>query len=214
MSVKGVAIAAGAIVLIGGGIGLADMMARKGRVQMERPAPPDISSVLKPRQGDTPPAKPEAPVTAEQPAVQPDRTAEQPANAAGGGESAAQGAAAAAEAKPMPEGHITIEQASALYDQQAFFVDARRKEVYVEGHVAGAFRADMASFRDSTPPWVTGLPKDMLMVVYCNGGDCDESEHVAQLLNGSGFTAVYIMHDGFPGWKAAGLPVETGEGQE
>lgn len=201
MSAIRILLPAAAIIAIGGVIGLADMMVRKGRVQLERPAPPDISSVLTPRASEVPPVGSNA--RPEKPEVVPERL-EKPTTSD----------VPKATPKPMPEGHITIAQAGALYDQQAFFVDARRKEVYVEGHVAGAFRADMASFKSSTPAWVSGLPKDMILVVYCNGGDCDESEHVAQMLNGSGFTAVYIMHDGFPGWKAAELPVETGEGQE
>lgn len=203
MSAKRVVILAGAIVAIGGGIGLADMAMRKGKLLIERPEPPPLESVLTPRKPIEQPGaeiKPAAATQVANPAEQPENATAKPPSPTPAGE--------------LPKGHITIEQAAALYDQQAFFVDARRKEVYVEGHVANAFRADMASFKDSTPGWVSALPKDMLLVVYCNGGDCDESEHVAQLLNASGFSAVYIMHDGYPGWKAAGLPVETGEGQE
>jgi rhodanese-related sulfurtransferase len=203
MSINKIVIAAAAIIGVGGAIGLADMAMRKGKLLLERPEPPPIESVLasrKPREVPTSQVQPETAPNVETPAPTDQNPAQTTAQAAPAGE--------------LPKGHITIEQASGLYDQQAFFVDARRKEVYVEGHVANAFRADMESFKNSTPSWVSALPKDMLLVVYCNGGDCDESEHVAQLLNASGFTAVYIMHDGFPGWKSAGLPVETGEGQE
>lgn len=205
MSMNKVVIAAAVIIGVGGAIGLADMAMRKGKLLMERPEPPPIESVLAPR------------TRRETPAAIPDRTPENATNVAPptpADTSASQTPPSAAPTAELPKGHITIEQAAGLYDQQAFFVDARRKEVYAEGHVANAFRADMESFKNTTPSWVAALPKDMLLVVYCNGGDCDESEHVAQLLNASGFTAVYIMHDGFPGWKAAGLPVETGEGQE
>jgi rhodanese-related sulfurtransferase len=182
---------------------------RGGKVLMDRPAPPPIED-SKPAQADTKPAE-----TVETPAA--------PAANDTKPETTPSVEKPAAETKPqtqpkpsgeLPQGHITVAQARALFDQNAFFVDARRKEVYAEGHIAGAFRADMESFKTSTPQWVSGLPKDMKLVVYCNGGDCDESEHVAQMLNASGFSAVYIIHDGFPGWKTAGHPIETGEGQE
>jgi rhodanese-related sulfurtransferase len=204
---------AAAIIAIGGGIGLADLARRHDRILLKLPEPPPLEPVKPASTGQTPDAttdtapagtQPESGTPADQASV-PAATGETPT---------AQPAQAATTPAELPKGHITISQAWSLYEQQAFFVDARRKDVYVEGHVANAFRADMASFKSSTPAWVSGLPKDMILVVYCNGGDCDESEHVAKLLYASGFTAVYIMHDGYPAWKAAGHPVETGEGQE
>jgi len=204
---------AAAIIAIGGGIGLADLARRHDRILLKMPEPPPLEVVRTADTAVTPDAAEGATATdtlpgGEAPASQ------TPAQATPEGTPTAQPTPAAPAQAELPKGHITINQAWSLYEQQAFFVDARRKDVYIEGHVAGAFRADMGSFKSSTPAWVSGLPKDMILVVYCNGGDCDESEHVAKLLYASGFTAVYIMHDGFPAWKAAGHPVETGEGQE
>lgn len=113
----------------------------------------------------------------------------------------------------LKPGHITVEEARALFDAGSPFIDARKLEAYVEGHVEMAFRLDMNSFREGNPPQLALIPREAMVVVYCNGGQCDESEHVAEFLNGSGYKKVYIMHDGFPGWKAAGHPVQTGEPQ-
>ena len=60
---------------------------------------------------------------------------------------------------------------------------------------------------------LAAIPRDATLVVYCNGGNCDESEQVAKLINGSGYQKVYVMHDGIPGWQAMGYPSEEGEGQ-
>jgi len=224
MKPAGIIIPAILIVAIGGGIGLADLAMRKDRVKLDRPAPPPLDLVL-PNVTPTPAGDPTTPPPASTHAspdvdVKADTTsnpAPDPAPVAAPNVTPTVTPPSAPAATPpaaLPKGHITIPQAAALYDQQAFFVDSRRKDVYVAGHVAGAFRADMVSFKEGDPMWVRGLPKEMILVVYCNGGDCDESEHVAQLLNASGFNAVYVMHDGYPGWKDAGHPVETGEGQE
>lgn len=205
MSLCKVIIPAAAIVAIGGGIGLADMMMRNDRVTLSRKAPPPPE--IKVDQTDTtkpPQAAPASDAAPTPPA--PTDSAQTPAPPSEAAKPAAAG--------ELPAGHLTIAQSKALFDQGSIFIDARRKEVYVEGHVAGAFRADMASFKSGDPAWLSGLPKDLALIVYCNGGDCDESEHVAQLLDASGFQAVYVMHDGFPGWKAAGHPTETGEGME
>ncbi len=198
MSLRTIILPAAAIVIVGGGIGLADWSMRNEKVSLSRKTPPPPPPVA-----DKPPAPAPQPAAApngaETPAVKPPPTPQQQAPTPPG---------------PLPAGHLTIGQAKALFDQGSIFVDARKKESYVEGHVAGAFRADMASFKSGDPAWLRAMPKDLTMVVYCNGGNCDESEHVAQLLDASGFSAVYVMHDGFPGWKAAGYPSETGEGQE
>jgi len=220
MQPAGVIIPAVLIVAIGGGIGLADLAMRKDKVKLDRPEPPPLDLVLPPVK-PTPAGKatnpqPASTQTSPDVDVKTEATSDPAAAAAPIAESARTPPAAPTATPPaaLPKGHITVPQAAALYDQQAFFVDSRRKDVYVAGHVAGAFRADMVSFKAGDPMWVRGLPKEMILVVYCDGGDCDESEHVAQLLNASGFNAVYVMHDGFPGWKDAGHPVETGEGQE
>ena len=221
MKPTGVLIPAVLVVAIGGAIGLADWAVRHDRVKLDREAPPPL-----PPLGESP-AKPDGtkPVepTSQQSQGKPVDTEPKPGPAQHSEPTkpevkpptpTAPSQPTETPAAALPEGQITLTQAKALYDQNFFFVDARRKEVYIEGHVANAFRADMASFASGDPQWVSGLPKDMTLVVYCNGGNCDESEHVAQLLNASGFKAVYVMHDGFPGWKAAGYPIETGEGQE
>ena len=44
------------------------------------------------------------------------------------------------------------------------------------------------------------IPRSSVLVVYCSGGDCDESEAVARMLTGSGYKSTYVMHDGIPGW--------------
>jgi len=113
----------------------------------------------------------------------------------------------------LPDGHITVARARELFDQQAHFIDSRKREEYEAGHVQGAIRMELADFKDAIPPPIEFMVKGTPVVVYCVGGDCDESEAVGKQLNILGFTSVVVMHDGFPGWKQAGHPVETGPGQ-
>lgn len=115
------------------------------------------------------------------------------------------------DAASMPEGHITIEQAYGLYEMGAQFVDARRLDEYQSGHVANAFRIALADFDAGRPvnlDFMQSMMPDLSspVVVYCGGGDCDESKQVARMLNSFGFPNVYVMHDGYPGWVAAGHP--------
>ena len=109
------------------------------------------------------------------------------------------------------KGHITVEEAKGLFDASAIFIDSRKPEPFAAGHVKDAYRLELADFRDGDPALLGLIPRDSYVVVYCSGGHCDESEAVAQMMDASGYKKVYVMHDGFPGWQAAGHPVATGE---
>jgi rhodanese-related sulfurtransferase len=113
----------------------------------------------------------------------------------------------------LQPGQITVEQAKSLFDEQAFFIDARKPEPYQLGHVKGAYRMAEADFQFGDPKMLALIPRDSTLVVYCSGGHCDESELVARLLTNSGYKKVYVLRDGFPGWDAMGYPSEKGEGQ-
>jgi rhodanese-related sulfurtransferase len=112
----------------------------------------------------------------------------------------------------LPAGQVTIDEAKALFDAGAAFIDTRKKEEYETGHVQNAFRIALSNFRTGDPALLGMISRSQSVVVYCNGGQCDESEAVARMLAGSGYSKVYVLHDGFPGWKAVGHPVQTGAG--
>lgn len=113
----------------------------------------------------------------------------------------------------LPAGHITLDQAKAWHDQQAAtFVDSRKRESFIAAHIPGAYRIELHDFSQGDPQILAVIPRDGIVIVYCTGGNCDESEKVAQMLDGSGYKKVYVLHDGIPGWQAMGWPVETGPG--
>ncbi len=105
-------------------------------------------------------------------------------------------------------------QAKSLHASGALFVDARRTEQYEEGHVPGAV---------SISPWESGtddkigqvmfdVQADMAkpIVVYCNGGACEDSHMIGEKLWQAGHTSVYVYKDGFPNWQDSGQPVTKG----
>jgi rhodanese-related sulfurtransferase len=90
-------------------------------------------------------------------------------------------------------------------------VDARRAEQYAEGHLPGALHLD-PFFPDAGLPQVLPmLPVAQRIVVYCTGGQCEDSESAALLLLQFGAPAdrlaVYV--GGVTEWTAAGRPLET-----
>ena len=113
--------------------------------------------------------------------------------------------------KPWVE--IGGDEAAALHREGVPFLDARRTSVYVQGHVAGA---------RSLPIWEStvddgikrlfdeGTDVNAPLVVYCSGGDCEDSHMLAQKLHGYGFNNALVYTGGFPDWEKRGLPVEKG----
>ncbi len=112
---------------------------------------------------------------------------------------------------------ITSAQARPLYEQGiADFIDARLKEDFEAGHIPGAFSMPPRSFNATEPPAIqAGLiapDESRVVIVYCEGGDCDASHIVAERLAELNFPRIHIMVDGFPGWEAEVGETETGPG--
>jgi rhodanese-related sulfurtransferase len=109
---------------------------------------------------------------------------------------------------------ISGEQAELLHGRGVPFLDARRTSVFREGHIAGAraFSVWEADIDDKLKTFFSeGLDPGGPIVVYCSGGDCEDSHMLAQKLFLIGFDNVLVYRDGFPDWQRRGLPVRTGE---
>jgi rhodanese-related sulfurtransferase len=48
------------------------------------------------------------------------------------------------------------------------------------------------------------------IVIYCSGGDCEDSHMLAQKLWGIQFNNVYVYKDGFPDWENRGGAIHRG----
>ncbi len=95
-------------------------------------------------------------------------------------------------------------------DGTALFVDARPLDQYEEAHVPGAFHLPFSAFFQGQPEAVNYLPPEMLLIIYCEGGDCDSSKKVKEMLADYGYDNVEVLDAGFPAWIDAGLPTESG----
>jgi rhodanese-related sulfurtransferase len=89
-------------------------------------------------------------------------------------------------------------------------VDARSPENYARGHVPGAISFPHRQMNEST---AAALPKDKLIVVYCDGIGCNASTKGAAKLSALGFR-VKEMLGGIDWWRRDGYPVEVTAGGE
>lgn len=93
----------------------------------------------------------------------------------------------------------------------ALVLDARRTDTYAAGHLPGA--RSLPVWEDGLAAKVALLKADPLlpMIVYCAGGDCQDSHLLAQKLWLAGYRNLRIYAGGFPDWEARGWPVHRGE---
>lgn len=82
-------------------------------------------------------------------------------------------------------------------------LDVRPAEEYAAGHVPGAVNVPL----DKLESYLTKLPKRREVVAYCRGPYCLLSFDAVAALRKRGLKARRLV-DGFPEWRAAGLPVE------
>lgn len=117
-----------------------------------------------------------------------------------------------------PENYITVAEARRLIDRrQAQLIDARRADEYEQGHIPGALRLNLEFFRlgEALDRLLeAGFDPEAVTIVYCGGGDCDESNRVAEELGflSFPFRDVFVIKAGIAGWAGRGMPVETGPG--
>ena len=92
---------------------------------------------------------------------------------------------------------------------QVVVLDARPASEYEAGHIAGALSVPV----DDLPRRLREFPKDKEYVAYCRGPYCVYADRAVEILRAHGRRARRLV-EGFPEWRAAGLPVESGSNRK
>jgi rhodanese-related sulfurtransferase len=83
-------------------------------------------------------------------------------------------------------------------------LDVRPVVEYAQGHVAGARSIPVEELEQR----LSELPRDQEIVAYCRGPYCVFAHEAVALLQQRGFQARRLT-EGFPEWRAAGLPIKA-----
>ena len=102
--------------------------------------------------------------------------------------------------EPVPAGELLERVRQGLVT----VLDVRPPEEYAAGHVPGAINITS----DVLSSHLKKLPKGREVIAYCRGPYCLLSVDAVAMLREKGYKA-RCMEDGFPEWKASGLPVES-----
>jgi rhodanese-related sulfurtransferase/DNA-binding transcriptional ArsR family regulator len=91
-----------------------------------------------------------------------------------------------------------------LRDGSVMLIDVRPEDEYGLGHLPGALNIPLRQLERR----LSELTRDLEIVAYCRGPYCVLSFEAVAALRSLGFN-VRRLEEGFPEWKASGLPVET-----
>src|SRR4029450_10824835 len=90
-----------------------------------------------------------------------------------------------------------------LDDGSVTVLDVRPEDEFALGHLPGALNIPLAALEHR----LAELPAGREVVAYCRGPYCVLSFEAVAALRARGYL-VHRLEDGYPEWKAAGLPIE------
>jgi rhodanese-related sulfurtransferase len=93
---------------------------------------------------------------------------------------------------------------SKLHDGLVTILDVRPEDEFAVGHLPGALNIPLAELERR----LGELPPDREVIAYCRGPYCVLSFEAVAALRPRGYL-VRRLEDGYPEWKAAGLPVQA-----
>lgn len=103
------------------------------------------------------------------------------------------------ELDPVPAREVLARLKSGLVT----VLDVRPAEEFAAGHLPGALNVPV----DRLESFLAKLPRRKEVIAYCRGPYCLMSFEAVEKLRKRGFKAKRLA-DGYPEWRAAGLPVE------
>lgn len=83
-----------------------------------------------------------------------------------------------------------------------YLIDARTPEAYAKGHIKNANNIYGAEAESRIPDILEDVPRDRIILVYCDGGECELSHHVADVLKNFGYGPIFIFKGGWAEWQA------------
>lgn len=101
--------------------------------------------------------------------------------------------------EPVPAGELLDRARKGL----VIVLDVRPPDEYAAGHIAGAVNVPLPELEK----YLRKLKPKKEIIAYCRGPHCVLSYDAVEKLRGRGIRARRLK-EGFPEWKAAGLPVE------
>ncbi|MCR4416619.1 MAG: rhodanese-like domain-containing protein [Ignavibacteria bacterium] len=106
---------------------------------------------------------------------------------------------------------ISIDEALNLIQlNDPVIIDARNESDYQKSKIKNAINIPAKKFEEYLEQVLT-IPKDALIIIYCEGIHCNLSHQLAEKMKNFGFKNLNIMYQGIEGWLQKKLPVVKNE---
>jgi len=116
-----------------------------------------------------------------------------------------------ASAEAATPQHISLDDFRRYVEKkEGLALDARPEIFHRLGHVPGALSFPREDFGGAYAKMCSRLEGDrkQLLLVYCSGASCEDSQMVADGLAKLGYRRVYVFKGGWDAWEEAHLPEE------
>lgn len=92
------------------------------------------------------------------------------------------------------------------------FIDARTKDAFAEGHIPGAIQCFPFAIEECIDEVLQYATAAFKIVVYCTGGDCEDSIFMCRELLEAGlaFDNIFLFEGGWHEWSESDQPIQTG----
>jgi rhodanese-related sulfurtransferase len=105
---------------------------------------------------------------------------------------------------------IGLAEAEELFVRgSAFFIDSRPKQKFSEGRILNAVNIPLEDNKKKLRSSLN-VPLEKTIVVYCDGGDCQESLALAKVLHSQGYKNIRVFTGGWAEWVGTGRPTAKG----
>lgn len=104
---------------------------------------------------------------------------------------------------PVVEGEAVLAHVN---NGTAILIDARPVEDYQRGAIPGAINLPYNDFQAYFTEMSEALPLEELYIVYCSGGNCDDSHEVLTQLEAFGFEQLMLYKLGWEEWYKKDFP--------
>ena len=101
---------------------------------------------------------------------------------------------------------ISVDEAYQIFtsDKDYLFIDVRSEDEYSSGHIEAAIHIPVSEIESR----LDEIPKEKMIIAYCNGSSCNRSSQAANILIENGFDQVYNLGGGgIFEWIDKGYPV-------
>jgi len=96
---------------------------------------------------------------------------------------------------------INLQQFKKLMSAGAYYlIDARTAESFAKGHIGNAVNYYGGEVQGQIPNIMANVPRDRVILIYCDGGECELSHHVADVLKQFGYGPTFIFTGGWAEW--------------